>query len=186
MQEKNKGSKVAIIAVVLVAIVGLGAWALMSNDDKQANKETSSMGQSTAEESTANTIVDVAMSDPQFSTLVTAIKAAGLVETLSGEGPFTVFVPTNDAFAKLPEGTLDSLLNNPEELKKVLTYHVVSGDVKAADVVKLSSAKTVQGQDVRITVDGNTVKVNDSVVTKTDISTKNGTIHVIDSVLLPQ
>ena len=132
------------------------------------------------------TIVDVAAGNPDFSTLVTAIKAAGLVETLSGDGPFTVFAPTNAAFAKLPEGTLESLLADIPELKKVLTYHVVAGKVMAADVTGMKSAATVQGDDVTIAVVDGSVKLNDAAtVTATDIEASNGVIHVIDSVLLP-
>jgi uncharacterized surface protein with fasciclin (FAS1) repeats len=132
------------------------------------------------------TIVDVAVGNPDFSTLVTALKAAGLVETLSGEGPFTVFAPTNAAFAKLPEGTLESLLADIPELKKVLTYHVVAGKVMAADVTGMKSAATVQGSDVTIAVVDGSVKLNDAAtVTATDIEASNGVIHVIDSVLLP-
>jgi hypothetical protein len=132
------------------------------------------------------TIVDVAVGNPDFSTLVTALKAAGLVETLSGDGPFTVFAPTNAAFAKLPEGTLESLLADIPELKKVLTYHVVAGKVMAADVTGMKSAATVQGSDVTIAVVDGSVKLNDAAtVTATDIEASNGVIHVIDSVLLP-
>jgi uncharacterized surface protein with fasciclin (FAS1) repeats len=131
-------------------------------------------------------IVDTAVGAGSFNTLVKAVKAAGLVETLKGEGPFTVFAPTDDAFAKLPEGKLDALLADTETLKAVLTYHVVAGKVMAADVVKLKSAKTVQGQEVKIKVDGDTVMVDDATVTKTDIETSNGVIHVIDTVLVPQ
>ena len=132
------------------------------------------------------TIVDVAAGNPDFSTLVTAIKAAGLVETLSGDGPFTVFAPTNAAFAKLPEGTLESLLADIPELKKVLTYHVVAGKVMASDVTGMKSAATVQGDDVTIAVVDGSVKLNDAAtVTATDIEASNGVIHVIDSVLLP-
>ena len=132
------------------------------------------------------TIVDIAAGNPDFSTLVAAVQAAGLVETLSGEGPFTVFAPTNAAFAKLPEGTVESLLADVPALSKVLTYHVVAGKVMAADVVKLTSAATVQGQEVKIAVVDGSVKLNDvSTVTATDIQASNGVIHVIDSVLLP-
>ena len=137
-------------------------------------------------DNTPKTIVDVAAGNPDFSTLVAAVKAAGLVETLSGEGPFTVFAPTNEAFAKLPEGKVDSLLADIPTLKKILTYHVVAGKVMAADVVGLDSATTVQGDDVKIdVVDGN-VKLNDSaMVTATDLEASNGVIHVIDTVLIP-
>jgi uncharacterized surface protein with fasciclin (FAS1) repeats len=129
-------------------------------------------------------IVDTAIAAGDFTTLVKAVQAAGLVETLKSDGPFTVFAPTDAAFAKLPAGTLESLLANPDKLRAVLTYHVVPGRVLAADVTKLSSAKTVQGQDVRISTAGG-VKVDGANVVKTDILTSNGVIHVIDSVILP-
>ncbi len=131
------------------------------------------------------TIVDIAVQDGNFTTLVKAVEAAGLVDTLKGEGPFTVFAPTDDAFAALPEGTLDSLLADPEALKDVLLYHVVSGKVLAADVVNLASADTVLGQPVNVTVDGSDVKINDAQVISTDIEASNGVIHVIDTVLIP-
>ena len=131
-------------------------------------------------------IVDTAVSAGNFKTLVTAIKAAGLVDTLKGEGPFTVFAPTDAAFAKLPAGTLESLLKNPEALKKVLTYHVVAGKVMAADVVKVESAQTVEGESVKVTVNGDAVMIDKANVVKTDIVCDNGVIHVIDSVILPK
>jgi len=131
-------------------------------------------------------IVDTAVAAGSFETLVTAVKAAGLVDTLKGKGPFTVFAPTDDAFAKLPEGTLESLLKDTDKLKAILLYHVVAGKVMAADVVKLSSAKTVEGQEVMVKVSGAKVMVNNANVTKTDIETSNGVIHVIDTVLLPK
>ena len=132
-----------------------------------------------------NTIVDIAVADGRFTTLVAALQAAGLVETLSGEGPFTVFAPTDDAFAKLPAGTVESLLKpeNLEQLKNILLYHVVSGKVLAADVVGLTSAPTVLGQDVTITVKDGNVYLNDTVqVIITDIEASNGVIHVIDEI----
>ncbi|NJK46272.1 MAG: fasciclin domain-containing protein [Pleurocapsa sp. SU_196_0] len=142
-----------------------------------------------AAQSTPGTIVDVASSNSDFSTLVAAVSAADLVGTLSGTGPFTVFAPTNAAFAKLPAGTVDTLLKpeNKAQLVSVLTYHVVSGKVMAADVVKLNgrSVATVQGATVRISVNGGNVRVNNANVTATDIAASNGVIHVIDSVLLP-
>ena len=131
-------------------------------------------------------IVDTAISAGSFNTLVTAVQAAGLVETLKGEGPFTVFAPTDEAFAKLPEGTLEALLEDKAELAAILTYHVVPGKVMAADVVKLDSAKTVQGQEVQISSSGNGVMIDNANVVKADIETSNGVIHVIDSVILPQ
>ena len=132
-------------------------------------------------------IVDIAIADGRFDTLVAAVQAAGLVDTLKGEGPFTVFAPTDDAFAALPDGTLDSLLlpENKQALTDILLYHVVSGKVMAADVVGLESATTVLGKDVAIKVDMGNVYINDAKVIITDIETSNGVIHVIDSVILP-
>ncbi|MCE2792543.1 MAG: fasciclin domain-containing protein [Planctomycetota bacterium] len=133
-------------------------------------------------------IVDTAVGAGSFKTLVAAVKAAGLVDTLKGKGPFTVFAPTDEAFAKLPKGTVESLLKpeNKDKLIAILTYHVVPGEVKAADVVKVKSAKTVQGQEVTVKVDGNTVMIDGAKVIKTDIDCTNGVIHVIDSVILPK
>lgn len=135
-------------------------------------------------------IVDTAIQAGSFKTLVKAVQAAGLVETLKGKGPFTVFAPTDEAFAKLPKGTVEGLLKDVPKLQAVLTYHVVPGKVMAADVVKLKSAKTVQGQNVKIDASKwhlhKNVKVNDANVVKTDIVTDNGVIHVIDRVILPK
>ncbi|WP_370545333.1 fasciclin domain-containing protein [Glaciecola sp. MH2013] len=132
-------------------------------------------------------IVDVAAANSDFTTLVAAVKAAGLVDALKGDGPLTVFAPTNAAFAKLPAGTVESLLKpeNKDKLVSILTYHVVAGKVMAADVVKLSSATTLQGSDVKVTVADGGVKINDANVTATDIKASNGVIHVIDTVILP-
>lgn len=130
------------------------------------------------------TIVEVAQDDGRFETLVTALEAAGLAETLQGEGPFTVFAPTDEAFAQLPDGTLDSLLDDTEALSDILLYHVVAGQVAAADVVELSSAMTVQGQPVVVSA-GDEVMVNDATVVATDVEASNGIIHVIDSVITP-
>lgn len=133
-------------------------------------------------------IVDTAVAADGFKTLVAAVKAAGLVDTLKGDGPFTVFAPTDEAFGKLPEGTLETLLKpeNKEKLVAILTYHVVPGKVMAADVVKLDSAATAQGSSAKIAVSGGKVKVDDATVVKTDIECANGVIHVIDAVILPK
>jgi uncharacterized surface protein with fasciclin (FAS1) repeats len=133
-------------------------------------------------------IVDTAVAAGSFQTLAKALDAAGLVETLKGEGPFTVFAPTDEAFAKLPAGTLDELLKPENKAKRVsiLTYHVVPGKVLASQVVKLNSAKTVNGQDLTISTEGGAVMVNDAKVVKTDILCSNGVIHVVDTVLLPK
>ena len=133
-------------------------------------------------------IVDTAVAAEGFETLVAAVKAADLVETLKGKGPFTVFAPTDEAFAKLPKGTLESLLKpeNKKKLAAILTYHVVAGKVMAADVVKLTEAKTVQGSSAKIKVSGGKVKVDEANVVVTDIACSNGVIHVIDAVILPE
>jgi uncharacterized surface protein with fasciclin (FAS1) repeats len=133
-------------------------------------------------------IVDVAVGNGSFNTLVAAVQAAGLVETLKGKGPFTVFAPTDEAFAKLPAGTVESLLEpkNKSKLIEILTYHVVPGKVMAADVVNLTNAKTVQGQDIAIKVMGSKVMVDGANVIATDVAASNGVIHVIDSVILPK
>ncbi|MFM7052573.1 MAG: fasciclin domain-containing protein [Planctomycetota bacterium] len=134
-----------------------------------------------------STIVDTAVAAGSFKTLVAAVQAAGLVETLNGTGPFTGFAPTDEAFAKLPAGTVETLLKpeNKAKLAAILTYHVVPGTVKAADVVKLKNAGTVNGQRVDIKVDGTKVTVDGATVTATDIACSNGVIHVIDTVILP-
>ncbi len=130
-------------------------------------------------------IVDTAVSAGDFTTLVTAIKAAGLVDTLKGEGPYTVFAPTDEAFAKIPKEDLQALLKDKEALTRVLTYHVVSGKVTSTDVAKLKTAKTVEGESVTIST-GSGVKINNASVIKADIMTSNGVIHVIDTVLMPK
>ena len=135
-------------------------------------------------------IVDTAVAAGSFKTLVTAVKAAGFIDTLKGKGPFTVFAPNDEAFAKLPKGTVEGLLKDIPKLKAVLTYHVVSGKVMAADVVKLKTAKTVQGQEVKIDASSwhlhKNPKINDANVVKADVVADNGVIHVIDKVLLPK
>lgn len=130
-------------------------------------------------------IVDTAIDAGTFKTLVTALQAAGLVDTLKGPGPFTVFAPTDEAFAKLPAGTLDGLLKDKAKLSAVLTYHVVAGRVRAADVAGLTEAKTVEGRSLRISTSGG-VKVDNANVIKTDIEASNGVIHVIDAVVVPE
>ena len=156
-----------IASVIAVAVIATAAVSLRADDQQPKD------------------IVDTAVAAGNFKTLATALKAAGLVETLKGAGPFTVFAPTDEAFAKLPAGTLDALLKDKAKLTAVLTYHVVAGKVMAADVVKLKEAKTVQGGSVTIdTTKG--VKVDNANVVKTDIVCSNGVIHVIDSVIIPK
>jgi uncharacterized surface protein with fasciclin (FAS1) repeats len=129
-------------------------------------------------------IVDIAVSAPNMTTLVAALKAANLVETLKGKGPFTVFAPTDEAFGKLPAGTVESLLNDIPKLTKILTYHVVPGKVTASQVSELTTATTVEGSAVKIDA-SHGVKINTATVTKADIFADNGVIHIIDTVLLP-
>jgi uncharacterized surface protein with fasciclin (FAS1) repeats len=135
-------------------------------------------------------IVDTAIAAGNFKTLVAAVQAAGLVDTLKGEGPFTVFAPTDDAFAKLPKGTVEGLLKDKPKLTAVLTYHVVNGAIKAADLVVHKNITTLQGQDLKIDAARwhlhKTVKVNDADIIKADIEADNGVIHVIDKVLMPK
>lgn len=131
-------------------------------------------------------IVETAVEAGTFQTLAAALTEADLVSALQGDGPFTVFAPTDEAFAKLPKGTVEGLLKDKEALKKVLLYHVVSGNVTSDQVVKLNKAETLQGQEVKIKVKDGKVMINDSVVTTADVKTSNGVIHIIDTVLLPQ
>jgi uncharacterized surface protein with fasciclin (FAS1) repeats len=170
--------KKLMTAVVAAALVG-GATAAMAGGTCGSKAKASACSAD---------IVDTAVSAGTFNTLVAAVKAAGLVETLKGDGPFTVFAPTDEAFAKLPAGTVEDLLKpeNLEKLKAILTYHVVPGKVNSGDVAALSSAKTVQGGSVTVKVDGGTVSIDNAKVVKADIMTSNGIIHVIDTVILPK
>jgi len=153
----------------------------------QAKAQAQAHVQTVAFNADRKDIVDTAVGAGSFKTLVAAVQAAGLVETLKGAGPFTVFAPTDEAFAKLPAGTVESLLKpeNKEKLVAVLTYHVVPGKVMAADVVKLAEAPTVQGSKAKVKVVDGTVMIDNAKVVKTDIETSNGVIHVIDAVILP-
>jgi uncharacterized surface protein with fasciclin (FAS1) repeats len=143
-----------------------------------------------AQDTMNKNVVEIAAGNKDFSTLVAAVKAAGLVETLSGKGPFTVFAPTNEAFAKLPKGTVEDLLKpeNKAKLTSILTYHVIAGKVMAADAIKLDGKKaaTVNKQEIAIKVKDGKVMINDATVTTADIVGSNGVIHVIDTVLLPK
>ena len=167
----TKNTRIAVVTALLSGIVFLGSTQA-GQHDTQAKKD----------------IVDTAVAAGSFTTLVSAVKAADLASTLKGTGPFTVFAPTDAAFAKLPKGTLDDLLKpeNKAKLQAILTYHVVSGKVMAADVVKLESAKTVNGQMLTIDAKNGAVMVDNAKVAKTDIESSNGVIHVIDTVMLPK
>ena len=185
----------AVVRAGGLAVLGLMvALAFACSDDEQdqpqqqaqpAEQQAQELEQEQAEPEAAGTIVDIAVADGRFETLVAALQAAELVETLQGDGPFTVFAPTDDAFAALPEGTVEALLEDIPGLTDILLYHVVAGDVRAADVVTLESAVTVQGEAVSITVEGDSVRINDANVVITDIVAANGVIHVVDAVLLP-
>ena len=169
------------LAVFVLALATTSAFATSKTFDNHKMK-----GKKAATTDSAKDIVDTAASAGMFNTLVAAVKAAGLVDTLKGDGPFTVFAPTDEAFAKLPAGTVESLLKpeNKDKLVQILTYHVVAGKVTAKDVVKLKEAMTVQGGKVKINAK-NGVRINNSNVIKADVMTTNGVIHVIDTVLLP-
>ena len=175
----------------VLALAGLLAAVMVACGDDDEPDPTPTPPPSTpaaaaaSPEAEPSTIVEIAVADGRFGTLVAALEAADLVEALSGEGPFTVFAPTDDAFAALPEGTVEALLENIPALTDVLLYHVVAGDVKAADVVTLESAETLQGGFLSITVEGDVVRINGAQVVIADIEASNGTIHVIDAVLLP-
>lgn len=168
------------IAGKLMAVAALCAVFFGASSGYAAHHES---GESKAKP----TIVEIAVGNPDFSTLVAALKAADLVEALSGDGPFTVFAPTNEAFAQLPAGTLDMLLlpENKAKLAAILTYHVVPGKVMAADVVSLTEATSLQGDTIAISVEDGTVMVDDATVVATDIDASNGVIHVIDAVIMP-
>jgi len=171
------------VALSVVAILLASSSAAVAGE-KCANNSVTTVAYEKEEKMD---IVDTAVKAGSFETLAAALQAAGLVDTLKGEGPFTVFAPTDEAFAKLPAGTVETLLKpeNKDRLVAILTYHVVAGNVKAADVVKLKSAETVLGQAVAIdATDG--VKINNAKVVKADIDCGNGVIHVIDTVLLPR
>jgi len=179
-----------LTALVTVSALALGACGSSSKSTASSSTTTERMSSETTAPA-AQTIVQIASANPEFSTLVSAVQAAGLAETLSGPGPYTVFAPTNDAFAKLPAGTLDTLLQpaNKEKLAAILTYHVVAGDILAKDV-KPGPVTTVNGATFTVSTEGGNVILTDgqgnkSKVIKTDIVASNGVIHVIDTVLLP-
>lgn len=173
--------KSLMLTASALAVVGLAAPVIAGDHSTHKDHKMEKAAQAD--------IVGTAMSNPDFSTLVTAIKAAGLAEALQGEGPFTVFAPTNDAFAALPEGTLDDLLKpeNKDQLAGILKYHVISGKVKAGDIAEGSSAvETLEGTELDVTKNASGVSVDEANVIKADIKTSNGVIHVIDKVVLPQ
>ena len=179
--------RISLFAGLLLAVSLVMAACAPAATPTPAPEPTSLPEPTATPEPMLSDIVDTAVADGRFTTLVTAVEAAGLVETLKGEGPFTVFAPTDDAFAALPAGTLESLLlpENKQQLTDILLYHVVPGKVMAADVTGLTSATTVLGKDIAIKVDMGNVYINEAKVIITDIETSNGVIHVIDAVILP-
>lgn len=194
----EKNNKTTGIVVAIVALLAIGGGVLFfttrNNDDSKDKKEetTSQTEQAAQEPAKSGTIVVVASNTPTLSTLVTAVKAASLVDTLNGTGPYTVFAPTNDAFAALPAGTLDTLLKpeNVDQLKSILTYHVVAGKVLSTDLKDGQVITTVQGGTLTVSIaDGKVyivdAKGNKAVVEKADVNADNGVVHVIGSVLLP-
>ena len=171
-------------ALLVASVLAISAFALAACGS--SNDETTSSATTTAPATASETIVAAAAATPDLSTLVSALKAADLVSTLEGKGPFTVFAPTNQAFSDI-QPTVDKLLEpaNKAELKKVLTYHVVPGTYTSADLKDGQKLKTVEGQDLTVSIKGGTVKVNDATVEKADIETSNGVVHIIDGVLVP-
>lgn len=185
MHKISKITVAALSALTALSLAACGSSSTTAASTSVAPSTSAASAPASSAPAAAGTIVDVAASNPDFSTLVAAVKAAGLVDTLNGAGPFTVFAPTNEAFAALPAGLVDKLLlpQNKDVLAKILEYHVVASKVMAADV-KDGKVPTVEGSTITITtMDG--VKVNDAKVVKADIVTSNGVIHVIDKVLVP-
>jgi uncharacterized surface protein with fasciclin (FAS1) repeats len=170
-------------ALAVLALTAAACGSSSSKSDSKPAKETTTT--SAAPATTAKTIVEIASANADFSTLVTAVTKADLVQTLSGAGPFTVFAPTNAAFAKIPAAQLDAILADKAQLTKILTYHVVPGKVMAADLQPTQSVKTVEGQNVEIKVSSGQATINGCNIVKTDIEASNGVVHVIDCVLIP-
>jgi len=196
--EQNKTMIAAIVAVLVLALGGIGVYALTRDDSSSEESTNSSQVEETTTEETTeeeqqSDIVELAVATDSLSTLVSAVQAADLVTTLQSDGPFTVFAPTNDAFAALPDGTLDSLLlpENKSQLAGILTYHVVSGKVMSSDLSNGQVITTVNGQTLTVEImDGSVMLVdaggNKATVASADIEASNGVVHVIDRVILPQ
>ena len=174
-----------VLGAIGFAIVGLSVAGCGDDDSSPEGAATTAAPTTTMEETMQENIVETAVAAGDFTTLTSLVEQAGLAETLSGEGPFTVFAPTDDAFAKVPQDTLDSLAADPEALKAVLLYHVVDGEARASDVAELSSAETLNGESVELETTDGGVKVNDAKVVQADVTASNGVIHVIDEVLIP-
>jgi len=177
--------KSIVLGLVLALVLIIGACAPQATPEVVAEPTAVPTLEPEPTEEPSNTIVDIAVNDGRFTTLVAALQAADLVETLQGDGPFTVFAPTDDAFAALPAGTVEALLADIPALTDILLYHVVAGDVRAADVIKLDMGEAISGLPFEVKVDGGMVYINEAQVIITDIEADNGVIHVIDAVLLP-
>jgi uncharacterized surface protein with fasciclin (FAS1) repeats len=201
MESSNKTVVISIVAILAIVGAGVGVFALTRDTSEDTSTTTSEVQNQSPETEDANpassseqaNIVGLAQTTESLSTLVAAVQAADLVDTLNGSGPFTVFAPTNDAFAKLPAGTLDSLLlpENKATLSGILTYHVVSGKVMSTDLTNGQIIKTVNGANLTVEITGGTVmlvdaKGNKSTVATADVQASNGVVHIIDSVVLPQ
>lgn len=187
---ESNGGKIAVIIIVAAIVIGGIVWFVTSNNKDDNNTSNNTSQEMMVEESTQspNTIVDLAVATPDLSTLVTAVQAASLAETLSGNGPYTVFAPTNSAFASLPAGTLDSLLlpENKQQLTDILTYHVVNGEVMSSQLSDGQVIETLNGQKLTVSINNGVVKIGNATVTTPDVDASNGVVHVIDTVLLPQ
>ncbi len=195
---QNNKSMIAVIVAVLVVIGGIGFYAMSGDDEKSTETTTSQTEQNdtanqTEQAAPTSNIVELAVATPDLSTLVTAVTKAELVDTLSGEGPFTVFAPTNAAFSNLPAGTLDTLLlpENKTKLQAVLTYHVVAGKVMSSDLSNGQVVKTVQGNNLTVEIMDGKVMLVDATgakaeVVTADVEAKNGVVHIINSVVLPE
>ena len=180
--------KKALLLGLCIPALAFGVAACSDDDDGDDSATTEQVEEAPAEEGASMDIVETAQATPDLSTLVDALVAAELVETLQSEGPYTVFAPTNEAFEALPPKELQRLLKpaNRDELANILTYHVVEGDVMSSDLSDGQSVETVQGDDLTISINGDKVMVNDAEVVQADVETSNGTVHVIDGVLIPQ
>lgn len=178
-----------IVGIAIAAAVQTGDFSQLESVKPQLAEKLASKFESTSDDdapAATQNIVEIAAGNSTFSTLVAAVEAAGLVDALASEGPFTVFAPTDEAFAKLPDGTIEYLLDNPEELAQILTYHVVSGSFDQIDLENTNKLKSLQGQKLKVSDKNNQLMINDSSVIASDIFATNGVIHVIDTVLLPK
>ncbi|WP_228024892.1 fasciclin domain-containing protein [cf. Phormidesmis sp. LEGE 11477] len=186
ISNKSFNKFAGVAAALMILPVAVACDSQVADTTESIEPVDTEMPADTAETTEGETIVDVAAANGSFDTLVAAVQAAGLAETLSSEGPFTVFAPTDEAFEALPEGALDSLLEpeNQEVLSQILTYHVVPAEVPSSEIAP-GAVATVEGEEVDIAVDGDTVSVNDATVVTADVMASNGVIHVIDSVLVP-